>query len=210
MAIDDLLDEHEQSVRVQQWLRRNGGAILLGLLIGLGLLGAWTWYQGHQARQQMANADTFAAASQAIESDSADAVAKVNALKQGPYRTLAQLQLAQQYVTKGKSAEAITLLKSVKVSDPALQDIVNVRLARMLVDTGAAKDAITLLNGHASAASQEVLGDAYAATQQLEQARKAYNAALTQLDSGSPTRQVVELKLTQVGGTPVVTTETQS
>ena len=78
MAIDDLLDEHEQSVRVQNWLRENGSAIVLGLAVGLGLLGAWSWYQGHRVNKGRDSADQFAAAQVAINSNAADAAAKVS------------------------------------------------------------------------------------------------------------------------------------
>ena len=36
MAIDDLLDEHEQSERVRSWLRKNGVSILAGVAIAIG------------------------------------------------------------------------------------------------------------------------------------------------------------------------------
>ncbi|REM03532.1 hypothetical protein DSI28_14845, partial [Mycobacterium tuberculosis] len=41
MAIDDLLDEHEQSERVRGWLRKNGVSILAGVAIAIG--GIWGW-----------------------------------------------------------------------------------------------------------------------------------------------------------------------
>ena len=52
MAIDDLLDEHEQSERVRGWLRQNGAGLIGGVASGLGLIGGWQWWQQHQAAQQ--------------------------------------------------------------------------------------------------------------------------------------------------------------
>ena len=49
MAIDDLLDEHEQSERVRGWLRNNGGGLITGILLGLAVIGGWQWWQQHQA-----------------------------------------------------------------------------------------------------------------------------------------------------------------
>lgn len=48
MAIDDLLDEHEQSERVRSWLRKNGASILGGVVIAIGAIAGWQWYQKDQ------------------------------------------------------------------------------------------------------------------------------------------------------------------
>jgi len=48
MAIDDLLDEHEQSERVRIWLRKNGASILGGVAIAIGAIAGWQWYQTNQ------------------------------------------------------------------------------------------------------------------------------------------------------------------
>lgn len=207
MAIDDLLDEHEQSVRLQQWLRKNGGSILLGLLLGLGLLGALNWYQGHRARQGMAAADGYTAAVEAINAGSADAAAKVDVIGTPAYKALAMLHLARSQVTAGKSADAIATLKKIETKDTELRELTDVRLARLYTETGKAKEAIALLAQRKTPDALEALGDAYAADQQLEPARKSYTNALTHMDAASASRQVVELKLTQVGGTPVVKAE---
>ena len=210
MAIDDLLDEHEQSVRVQKWLRENGSAIVLGLTFGLGLLGGWSWYQGHQVNKGKESADQFTAAETAISTNAADAGAKVNAIEDDNYRALAQLALAKSQVTAGKTADAIATLKSVDVKDAALRELVDVRLARLQTEAGAAKDAIALLNGRSTAEALEALGDAYVASNDLNAARKAYRDSLAKMDAAAASRQLVELKLTQAGGTPVVKTETKA
>ena len=43
MAIDDLLDEHEQSERVRSWLRKNGASIIGGVAIAIGAIAGWQW-----------------------------------------------------------------------------------------------------------------------------------------------------------------------
>ena len=45
MAIDDLLDEHEQSERVRSWLRNNGSGLLGGVALGLAVILGWQWWQ---------------------------------------------------------------------------------------------------------------------------------------------------------------------
>jgi len=55
----------------------------------------------------------------------------------------------------------------------------------------------------------EVRGDAQLALGQREQARDSYNKALLKAEVGTPQRRLLELKLTEAGGTPPKT-ESQS
>ena len=52
MAIDDLLDEHEQGERVRTWLRKNALGILGGLALGIAAIYGWRAWVSHQASQQ--------------------------------------------------------------------------------------------------------------------------------------------------------------
>ena len=61
MAIDDPLDEHEQSERVLLWLRENGAGLIGGIVLGLAAIGGWKWWQQQQSQQQLARADCTAA-----------------------------------------------------------------------------------------------------------------------------------------------------
>ena len=64
------------------------------------------------------------------------------------------------------------------------------------------KDAIKLLADADDAVSLEARGDAHFALKQTEQARTDYAQALRQLDSAAQQRGLLELKLSEVGGTP--------
>ena len=57
-----------------------------------------------------------------------------------------------------------------------------------------------LLGKSADAGSLEVLGDAQAKLGKTTEAQQSYRQALRTLEEGSPERQVVELKLADVGG----------
>ena len=48
MAIDDLLNEHEQSERVRSWLQKNALGLIGGVALGLGLIAGWQWWQKRQ------------------------------------------------------------------------------------------------------------------------------------------------------------------
>ena len=58
MAIDDLLDEHEQSERVRNWVRNNAIGVIGGIALGLGVIVGFQWWQGQRLHARMgANAE---------------------------------------------------------------------------------------------------------------------------------------------------------
>lgn len=201
MAIDDLLDEHEQSERVLAWLRRNGAALVGGVALGLGAIGGWNWWQVHQLKQAGAGAGAYQAAVDALEAGTPKAEARVKALP-ASYSALAALHLAASQVEAGKRDAAIATLRAVKTEQPGMRDIVDARLARLLIDAKQADAAMKLLAGRDTPMAAEIRGDAHVALRQVAQARKAYEDALRKLDVAAPTRRLLELKLTEVGGTP--------
>lgn len=209
MAIDELLDEHEQSERVREWLRRNGSALIFGIALGLAAIGGWQWWQRHQSDQQSKAAADYQAAVDAIQANDKAAAGKIQALPEGIFRALAQLELAKSQVQANQSEAAISTLRSIRTSDPALTAIINERLARVLIDAKQADAALKLVATGDSLTTLEVRGDAQLALGQREQARDSYNKALLKAEVGTPQRRLLELKLTEAGGTPPKT-ESQS
>lgn len=201
MAIDDLLDEHEQSERVLEWLRRNGAGLIGGIVLGLAAIGGWKWWQQHQVTQQAAVASQYQAAVDAIAVKDKSAQAKVKALNPGLYHTLASLELAKLQITAGQRDAAIATLRAAKPTEPALTQIVNERLARLLIDAKQADAALKLIATATTPTALEVRGDAHFALGQRDRARETYQQALAKLDVASPHRRLLELKLTEVGGT---------
>lgn len=205
MAIDDLLDEHEQGERVRAWLRSNGAGILGGLVLGLALIWGFRWWQGQQHTGRMAAGNNYQAAVDQLEAGKlAEAAPMVAALPEGTYATLAALELAEAQVEAGKRDDAIATLRAADATDPRLGGIVTERLARLLVDAGKPADALALLTGD-SPGALAIRGDALAAQGDRDKAREAYAKALVGLEVGSPMRNVVELKLSEVGGAPAQT-----
>ena len=206
MAIDDLLDEHEQSERVRGWLRRNGGGVVGGVVLGLALIGGWQWWQQRQQEARMATGGRYASFVQHLEAKDlkqAQPEAAALAKEGGTYGVLASLQLAKAQVDAGQRDAAIATLRAANAGDSALAVVVNTRLARLLTDAGKPQEALALLGGNPDgAAAIEARGDALFALGKRNEARDAYAKALAKLDVGTPVRRLVELKLTQAGGTP--------
>ena len=210
MSIDQL-DEYEQGEKVRGWLRANGGSLITGIALGLALIAAWQWYQARGDRHREEASTQYDALVKAIEAKD-PAKAKTFALvldekfKETPYAVLAHLRQAQFLQSTGKVDEAIAALKSAPATtEPALAELLRVRQARLLFIAGKADEALKQL-GAADAASlypaaaNELRGDILLAQGKRDEARKAYEQALTTLDTAAPTRRMVELKHIEAGG----------
>ena len=204
MAIDDLLDEHEQSERVRSWLRNNGAGLLGGVALGLAVILGWQWWQKDQAgKKERAYQEYQTAVEGLAKGDLKQAKTAVDALSKNDalYADAAGLQLAKAQVEAGERDAAIATLRAL-TPDDALRPLINLRLARLLIDAGKHDEALKLLDAADDASSLEVRGDALLATGKAKEAQEAYTRALTTLDAVSPQRRLVELKLIHAGGTP--------
>ncbi|MFT4246941.1 MAG: tetratricopeptide repeat protein [Pseudomonas sp.] len=204
MAIDELLDEHEQGERVRSWLRKNGAALLGGVAAGLAvILGGQWWNEQHNDAQAQAHAK-YEAVVKSIEAKDLDKagkdVAALASSRSGIYGELAALRLAKAQVDAGKHGEAIKVLQGVQ-SDEQFKPIVDQRLARLLIDTGKPAEAQALLASADDGVSLEIRADAAVAQNKRDEARELYTKALGLVDVASPQRRLLETKLTDVGGT---------
>ncbi len=201
MAIDELLDEHEQSERVRSWLRSNGAGIIGGILLGLAAIGGWQWWQKQQHQQRAQAGERYQAALKTLEGgDPAKAKAQLSALKGTAYGTLAALALAKSQVDGGQRDAAIATLRGARAEAGSLEAVVVQRLARLLIDAGKPQEALTLLADATGPGSLEIRGDAELAAGKRDAARESYRKALANAPEGSPQRRLLELKLSDVGG----------
>lgn len=203
MAIDDLLDEHEQSERVRTWLRNNAIGLISGVALGLSAIYGWYWWKDQGDAKRLKASDEYQAVLEQVQAGKLkEAQGKAAGLKGTAFAALAGLDLAKAQVDGGKRDEAIATLRGVQTDDPAIAVVVSQRLARLLIDAGKSEEALTLLTNIDDPVAHEVRGDALFALGRKDQARDAYNKALVQLDVAAPQRRLVELKLSQAGGTP--------
>ena len=202
MAIDELLDEHEQSERVRRWVRENALGLVGGVVLGLALVGGWKWWQGQQQGQREAEATRYETLQDQLKAqDLAKAKATAAGLQDGPFATLVALDLAKVEAMAGKRDDAIATLRAAK-PDSELASVVQERLARLLLDAGKADEALRILANADDPAGLGARGDAHFALGQHDQARGDYDKALALTTVGSPMRRVLELKLSEVGGAP--------
>jgi predicted negative regulator of RcsB-dependent stress response len=201
MAIDELLDEHEQSERVRRWVRENALGLIGGVVLGLALVGGWKWWQGHQQGQREAEATRYQILQNQLKvQDLAKATTTAASLRNGSYATLAALDMAKAQAMAGKRDDAIATLRALKPGDTLLAGVVRERLARLLLDAGKADEALRILADAGDPAGLGARGDAHLALGHRDQARSDYDKALALTTVGSPMRRVLELKLSEVGG----------
>ena len=76
--IDDYYNEEEQWERVKRWLRENGPWLIAGVIIGLGALAAWRWYEAYVERRHVEASVAFSEILQTLERG--DRVAAIKAV----------------------------------------------------------------------------------------------------------------------------------
>lgn len=214
----DQIEEYEQGERVRAWLRNNGSSLIGGVAIGLSALGGWQWWQGQQDQKLVDAAAEYQAFAKAIDAkDDAKAGAHATSLAQAfpksPYPVLAAMRRAEMLHSQGKDDEALKVLDGAAETkaDAVLVELARLRAARLLASTGKYEDALKRLDtlGETSfpAVAAEIRGDAEMALGRRDAARAAYEKALASLDIAAPTRPMVEMKLTDAGGSPTAQPE---
>ena len=207
MAIDDLLNEHEQSERVRSWIRNNALGLVGGVALGLGAIVGWQWWQGKQVQGQMdANVRYTAAIADfqagRIPADKGQAMISGLSKANPTLAALAAMQLAKAQADAGKRDDAIATLRGVTARDGDLKQVVDQRLARLLIDAGRAQDALPLLRDDRNAGMLDARGDAEFALGKPAEAQEAYRKALALVDVGDPQHRLLTLKLIEAGGVP--------
>lgn len=202
----DVLDEHEQGEMVRKWLRENALALAGGIGMGLVLIFGWQQWGVHKVRKAEEAATEYRSLVTASEAgDAGQAEALAASLRDGysgtVYAVLAALRQADMAADAGNLDEAADALEWARAnaSGAALKGLVDVRLARVRLAAGDAAAALNVLNALPAdsypALREELLGDAFLASGQRDQARAAYQQALGHQEAGAPGEAIVRMKL---------------
>lgn len=198
--------EEEQVQALKAWFKKNGGALIFGLALGLAVIGGyrfWADYQLGQAQNASlaySNLQTYL-----IANDSAKVFELgeklVKDFSSTPYATLAALGMARMSVENHSLDAAEVHLRWVikNAGQEGMQHIARLRLARVLAAEKRYDAALALINSvsaksYASLYS-EVRGDILLAQEQYEQARSAYQQALDTIANNDQRRVLIEMKL---------------
>jgi len=209
----EVLDEHEQGELVQKWLRENAMSIAIGIALGLLLIFGWQQWKVHRARGAFEAASQYQQLVDAFDAKRADdAKAIAEALrKQYPdtaYAVFASMREADIASGKGDLKTAAENLDWAQqhASVPALKALAGISLARVKLGQNEADAALKLLDalpkGDYEALAGELRGDVLVKLSRNDDARKAYEDALTHLDPQAPNRSFVQMKLDNLGAAP--------
>ncbi|HWS39915.1 MAG TPA: tetratricopeptide repeat protein [Arenimonas sp.] len=205
-------DEHEQSERVKQWLLKNGSNILTVILLAIASVGAWQWWQGKQASNSMEAANQYQVFVQAIEkNDKAKATVLGEAVianyAKSDFAFLAALRLAKFHMSQGKPELALTVLEKANTvaNSDSNRELANIRIVQLHLTQGKLAQADAKLNTfkpeYFPAGYAEIQGDLALAKGKRTEAAAFYQTALNKLTATAGSRGLIEIKLSEAGGT---------
>lgn len=209
--MSDLYDTHEQGERVKSWLRENGSAIVMGLVLAFGLMfGFKQWQAWETSKRQQASAE-YQMMLGFIEADNLDAaVPNYEVLKaeypKSAYAPMASLMMAKARLQTGQlDLAAAALIHAMEHAEPEpMKTIARERLARVRLSQGDADAALELLNGASSiegfeAQFAEIRGDIHLAKGETQLAIQSYQASMDALEEGVGNRELLKIKLEALG-----------
>ncbi len=205
--MEDYLSEKEQWEWVKAQVRSNAPTAILAVLLVVGGVAGWRWYQQHQDAARLEAGARYMEILQHLEKGEQDkAFAIVAQLEHdtpdSPYTDQARLLAARVYVDTSELDKAAASLATVAAhsKDPQLAVIARQRLARVQIAQGKPDAALETLKGTQSGAFaaryHEVRGDALYAKGDKAGALSEYQAAL---QPGSTDAQLLQLKIADLG-----------
>ena len=202
----DDLSEKEQLEQFRAWWAENGKYVIGGIVLGASLLIGVDRYKDARLQAQLGASSAYETLTeQVVDGDLEDAEVTANTIfseyAETSYAGQAGLAMARLYMDKNRDQDAADALRSVIASDVGdqLKHVATLRLARILMYQDKPQEVIDLLDSQDveafAATYSEILGDAYAALGQIEDANQAYQAALLDpLAQGTVDQQLVQWK----------------
>jgi len=210
--VDVYTTEEEQIEAIKKWWRENWKSLAGGVLLGLAILLGFRTYSNNRDVELGMAAYEFDAMMQAIASDKKDeAAAHAEILNSKfattPFAVTAALAQAKLKVEKKDLLAAESFLKWAldHAKNEALKHAARLRLARVLLASNKANDALALISlssqetaGY-TASYEELKGDIYVASGKVSDAISSYNLALAAMEPSDRARQNLQMKLNDLG-----------
>ena len=201
--------EDEQTEKIRHWWKKNGSAIIVGLVLGIGSVAGYQGWGVYQNRQAEAASDLYQEMLRSLENEALTRVREsadrlISKFGSTAYADAASLMLARLDVEAGQPEQAGHHLSRVidHSKDSAMQHIARLRLVTLALDQGDLKWADQLLKiqpmGGFESRYDELRGDIFTARNDLKNARNAYQGALENAVAGSVAVQILNRKLNSV------------
>lgn len=212
----DDLSEREQLDAIKKWWHENGKAIIAGLVVGLGAVFGWQYWQKWQ--QQVAEeASALYRGVVAGANLTADGNDQLQALKEdhsgSPYAALAAMNVAARQVEDKQLDKAREQLEwaADNASQSELANVSRLRLARVLWALGERETALSQLGAVEKpfrSIADEIRGDIYLEMGDADKARSAYQAAQSALSLKGAGNPWLQMKLEDLARNAAGTPET--
>ncbi|MGD2172754.1 MAG: tetratricopeptide repeat protein [Gammaproteobacteria bacterium] len=201
--------EDEQVEKLKSWLRENGMSIVFGIIIGVGGIVGYNYWQKYQNATAAEASDHFQALLEALDSGDRESVqqqADILVADYGStqYAQMARLALAKSAVENGDFEAAGAALQEVvgSAGDSPLAFVARTRLAEVQIQQGQYDEALTTLSMQFpdafAARADELRGDAHALKGQVAEAAEAYRRA-QQGEPGPANPEFLKQKLDDLG-----------
>ncbi|MCR9279662.1 MAG: tetratricopeptide repeat protein [Pseudomonadaceae bacterium] len=211
--MSDYLSEEEQVQALKTWWEENGTSLVVGVVLVLGSVFGWRWYQSYSADQAASASDLYQDYLLAEEDAKPEVIAEIDSQIAGTsYQAFVKMTEARRALDGGDldaaAGELEAALDAAKGS--YLEGLVRVRLARLYQQQQRTDDALAQLAlvkgaGYESQAA-ELRGDIHYAAGDREQAAVAYQVAADLLAEGDA-RPLLELKLMNTAAADVAANE---
>lgn len=202
--------EQEQIDALKKWWDENGRTVIAGLVIGIGGVFGWTYWQNYETGQAEAASAHYQQVANLAEARNYPQTMQlgeqliVDYPKSG-YAPLTALLLAKAAYENGNRQDAERHLRWTleNAESGELQTVARHRLARLVLDGGDPEGALTLLDsaeaGSFEGAFEELRGDILVAQDKTDEAREAYTRALAIIRPTGATGNRVQMKLDDLG-----------
>jgi predicted negative regulator of RcsB-dependent stress response len=211
-------NEQEQWERAKALISELWIYIVAGIAIGGAGLWGWGWNKERIEKRAVEASSRYEEAIDAFtRNDKTRGMQLVDELNRDyaatPYAALATLIAARSHVESNELDQAAAGLKSVMdtASDTELRTIARLRLARVQSAQGKFDDALATLKvddpGEFAPRIADTRGDVLLAKGDRDGALREYLAARTGEDQGQVDRELLDLKIRDLGGTPPKTPE---
>lgn len=196
-------NDNEQVDAVKRFFAENGKALVVGVVLGIGALVGWRYWNGHQVESSMASSLEYQTVTDAVRADqpaTLSAAEKFAASTKNTYGALASLELAQKYADSNDLAKAAAQLQQglSSTSDANLQALINARLARIQIQqkqSDAALKTLDSIKGEGWVAIvADLRGEALLSKGDKQGARDAWSKG-SQTDASPALREMMQMKI---------------